>query len=117
MLSSYRENNGLWSPKFPPTSLFYDCGCPNVASRGRLVGASKIVGQGFVNMGCSNGRVAWGDCNLGETRDALSRRINSIDRRALMGIDFKASHIVCFCTQFGREVRSNTAAERWIHDI
>jgi hypothetical protein len=45
-------------------------------------------------MSCRNGRVASGACNLVEIRDDVSRSINSVDRRALVDIDFKASHMI-----------------------
>ena len=63
-------------------------------------------------MSCRNGGVSRGDRNLVEVRDDVSRRINSVDRRTLVSIDFKASDTICPGAQFGREIRSYPAAER-----
>lgn len=57
-------------------------------------------------MSCRNGGVAGGDRNLVEIRDDVSRRIDSVDRRTLVSIDFKASHMICPGAQSGCELRT-----------
>ena len=70
-----------------------------------------------MNVSCRNRGVARGDRNLVEIRDDVSRRIDSVDRRTLVSIDFKTSHMICPGAQFGRELRSYLAAERRVDDV
>jgi hypothetical protein len=51
-----------------------------------IVGARVVLRQRFVYMSCRDGGVAGGNRDLVEIRYNVSRSIDPVDRRALMGI-------------------------------
>ena len=64
-----------------------------------------------------NRGVAGSNCDLVEIRYDISRSIDAVDRRPLMGIHLQASDIVRLSAQGDRKLGSNSATERWIDDV
>ena len=76
-----------------------------------------VLRQRFVDMSCRDCGVAGSNCDLVEIRYDISRSIDTVDRRPLMGIYLEASNIVRLSTHGDRKFGSNSAAERWIDDV
>jgi hypothetical protein len=79
--------------------------------------ALVILRQRFVDMSCRDCGVAGSNCDLVEIRYDISRSIDTVDRRPLMGIYLEASNIVRLSTHGDHKFGSNSAAERWIDDV
>jgi hypothetical protein len=82
-----------------------------------VVDALEVFRQRLVNMSCRNCSVTGGNCDLVEIRHDVSGSIDSGHGRTLTTIHFKASDVVRLCAQGGRQVGSDSAAERRIDDI
>jgi hypothetical protein len=70
-----------------------------------------------MNVGGRNGGVPGRDCDLVQVRHDISGRIESVNRGALMRIDFQATYIRRRGTQPGSKFGTSVAAHCRIHDI
>jgi hypothetical protein len=77
----------------------------------------EVLQQRFVNVSRRDGGVTGGNGDLVEIRYNISRSIDAVDRRPLMGIHLQASNIVGLSAHGDRKFGSNSAAERWIDDV
>ena len=70
-----------------------------------------------MNMCRCNRGVAGSNCDLVEIRYDISRSIDAVDRRLLMGVHLQASDIIRPSAQADRKLGSNSAAEGRIDDV